>query len=64
MKRMPVQVYILSGSQALFQTVSIMMMAVGGLAGQMLAPSAELATLPIAAAGLGTLLTIFPASCG
>lgn len=62
MKRMPVQVYILSGSQALFQTVSIMMMAVGGLAGQMLAPSAELATLPIAAAGLGTLLTIFPAS--
>ena len=62
MKRMPVQVYILSGSQALFQTVSIMMMAVGGLAGQMLAPSPELATLPIAAAGLGTLLTIFPAS--
>lgn len=62
MKPMPVQVYILSGSQALFQTVSIMMMAVGGLAGQMLAPAQGLSTLPIAAAGLGTLVTIFPAS--
>lgn len=56
------QVWILAGSQAIFQTVSILVMTIGGLAGEMLAPSPALATLPISAIMLGTVLTMFPAS--
>ena len=56
------QVWILAGSQAIFQTVSILVMTIGGLAGEMLAPTPALVTLPIAAVSLGTVLATFPAS--
>ena len=62
MKQMFRQVWILAGSQAIFQTVSILVMTIGGLAGEILAPSAALVTLPIAAISLGTVLATFPAS--
>jgi MFS family permease len=56
------QVLLLASAQALFQTASVLVMTVGGLAGGMLAPSPDLATLPIAAMFLGTAATTFPAS--
>ncbi|EPT7056175.1 MFS transporter [Cronobacter sakazakii] len=62
MQKMFRQVWILAGSQAIFQTVSILVMTIGGLAGEMLAPSPALATLPIAAVSLGTVMATFPAS--
>lgn len=48
MQKMFRQVWILAGSQAIFQTVSILVMTIGGLAGEMLAPDPALITLPIA----------------
>ena len=42
--------------QALFQTASVLIMTVGGLAGQMLAADKSLATLPIASMSVGTAL--------
>lgn len=56
------QVLILASAQALFQTVSVLVMTVGGLAGAQITPRPELATLPIAAMFLGTALMTFPAS--
>lgn len=56
------QVLLLATAQALFQTTSVMVMTVGGLAGALVAPSPELATLPIAAMFLGTAATTIPAS--
>lgn len=56
------QVLILAGSQAIFQTISILTMTIGGLAGELLAPSPSLTTLPIAMASLGTAVIMFPAS--
>ena len=56
------QVVLLSSAQALFQTASVLVMTVGGLAGGLVAPSPELATAPIAAMFLGTALATFPAS--
>jgi MFS family permease len=56
------QVLLLATAQALFQTASVMVVTVGGLAGALLAPSPELATLPIAAMFLGTASTTIPAS--
>jgi len=56
------QVLLLSTAQALFQTASVMVMTVGGLAGALVAPSPELATLPIASMFLGTALATIPAS--
>lgn len=56
------QVLLLSTAQALFQTVSVLVMTVGGLAGGQLAPSPEWATAPIASMFLGTALTTVPAS--
>ena len=43
------QVALLTGAQALFQTVSVLVMTIGALAGSILAPSPEWATAPIAA---------------
>jgi MFS family permease len=48
--------------QALFQTASVLIMTVGGLAGQMLAADKSLATLPIASMSVGTALATIPAS--
>ncbi len=42
------QVLILVSSQALFQTVSVIVMTIGGLAGANIANTHMLATLPIA----------------
>jgi len=56
------QVLLLAIAQALFQTASVMVMTVGGLAGGLIAPSPELATAPIAAMFLGTAMATFPAS--
>lgn len=56
------QVLLLAVAQALFQTASVMVMTVGGLAGSQLTSRPELSTLPIAAMFLGTAATTFPAS--
>lgn len=56
------QVLLLASAQALFQTASVMVMTVGGLAGALVAPSPALATAPIASMFLGTALTTIPAS--
>lgn len=56
------QVLVLAAAQALFQTVSVLVMTVGGLAGSRLATRPELATLPIATMFMGTALTTFPAA--
>ncbi|HSH90756.1 MAG TPA: MFS transporter [Ramlibacter sp.] len=59
---MHAQVLLLAIAQALFQTAAVMVMAIGGLAGTAVAPSPELATLPIAAMFLGTAIAIVPAA--
>ncbi|MBN9333209.1 MFS transporter [Devosia sp.] len=56
------QVMLLASAQALFQTASVMVMTVGGLAGGRIASQPELATMPIAAMFLGTAVATFPAS--
>jgi len=56
------QVLILASAQALFQTASVLVMTVGGLAGGQIASRPELATMPIAAMFLGTAAVTFPAS--
>ncbi|MGO4838546.1 MFS transporter, partial [Rhizobiaceae sp. 2RAB30] len=56
------QVLVLAGAQALFQTASVLVMTVGGLAGGQIASRPELATMPIAAMFLGTATTTVPAS--
>lgn len=56
------QVFILAPSQALFQTVSVLVMTVGGLAGRAIADRPERATAPIAAMFLGTAAGTLPAS--
>jgi MFS family permease len=60
--RMHAQVLVLASAQALFQTASVMVMTVGGLAGGLIASRPELATMPIAAMFLGTAIATFPAS--
>lgn len=60
--RMHGQVLVLASAQALFQTASVMVMTVGGLAGGLIASRPELATMPIAAMFLGTAVATFPAS--
>lgn len=56
------QVLLLAGAQALFQTTSVLVMTVGGLAGGQIAGTPQMATAPIAAMFLGTALTTIPAS--
>jgi MFS family permease len=55
-------VLLLSAAQALFQTASALVITVGALAGAQAAPNSELATAPIAAMFLGTVVTTIPAS--
>lgn len=59
---MKFQVFLLATAQALFQTASVLVMTIGGLAGAVVAPRPELATMPIAAMFLGTAIVTFPAS--
>lgn len=61
-KTMHWQVLLLASAQALFQTASVLVMTVGGLAGAQIAPHPQLATAPIASMFLGTALTTAPAS--
>lgn len=56
------QVAILAAAQGISQTVSVLVMTVGALAGAALAPAGGMATLPITAMFLGTALLTFPAS--
>lgn len=56
------QVAVLASAQALFQTVSVLVMTVGGLAGAQLTMRPDLATVPIATMFLGTAVAMFPAS--
>ena len=61
-QQMPRQVLLLATAQAMFQTVSVLVMTVGGLAGGLVAASPSLATAPIAAMFLGTATATVPAS--
>src|SRR4051794_24205136 len=56
------QILLLATAQALFQTASVLVMTVGGLAGSQISQVASLATLPIATMFLGTATITFPAS--
>lgn len=56
------QVLLLATAQALFQTVSVLVMTVGGLAGSAIASVPQLATAPIASMLLGTVIATIPAS--
>lgn len=56
------QVLVLASAQALFQTVAVLVITVGALAGQQIASRPSLATLPIATMFLGTAVAMFPAS--
>jgi MFS family permease len=55
-------VLLLAGAQALFQTASVLVVTIGGLAGAIVASDPGLATAPIAAMFLGTALLTLPAS--
>ncbi len=55
-------VLLLAIGQALFLTTAVTVMTLSGLVGQRLTPSPELATLPVSAMMLGTLLSTLPAS--
>lgn len=61
-KAMHRQVLLLATAQALFQTASVLVMTVGGLAGGQIATHPQFATAPIAAMFLGTAVTTIPAS--
>jgi MFS family permease len=56
------QVLLLVTAQALAQTASIVVMTVGSLAGNQIAPAPQLATVPISAMILGTVAATVPAS--
>ncbi len=55
-------VLILSAAQALFQTVSVMVITLSGIVGWMMAEDKSLATLPIAMMMVAVALTMIPAS--
>lgn len=55
-------VLILASAQALFQTVSVMVITLSGIVGWMLAADKSLATLPIALMMVAAALTMIPAS--
>ena len=56
------QVLLLAAAQALFQTASVLVMTIAGLAGATVSARPELATAPVAAMFLGTALFTMPAS--
>jgi MFS family permease len=62
MQPMHRQVLLLVTAQAFAQTASIIVMTVGGLAGSQLAPAPQLATVPISAMILGTVVATVPVS--
>ncbi|MFZ5733421.1 MAG: MFS transporter, partial [Pseudomonadota bacterium] len=62
MNSVRMQVGLLAAAQALFQTASVLVMTIGGLAGAQAASAPELATAPIAAMFAGTMAVTVPAS--
>ena len=57
-----IQVLVLATSQALFQTVSALVMTIGALAGAQVGSAPQLATAPVAALFLGTVVGTIPAA--
>ncbi len=55
-------VLLLAGAQALFQTVSVLMITASGIVGLQIAPDPRLATLPVAMTLLASTITMIPAS--
>lgn len=55
-------VLLLAGAQALFQTATVMLLTLSGLAGLMLAPQKSLSTLPLAMMAATAAVTMIPAS--
>ncbi|MGJ1431657.1 MFS transporter [Sphingobacterium spiritivorum] len=55
-------VYILFISQALYQTVSILVITLSGIIGMQMAPDKNLATLPVAMTTIGAAVMMIPAS--
>ena len=55
-------VFLLAACQALFQTAGVVIITASGLVGHLLAADKSLATLPISAWMVGTLVTMIPAS--
>jgi MFS family permease len=62
MKNEKRNVFLLAGAQALFQTVSVLMVTASGIVGLELAPDPRLATLPVAMTLLAATATMIPAS--
>ncbi|MGE3475015.1 MAG: MFS transporter [Rhodospirillaceae bacterium] len=56
------QVLLLATAQALFQSTSVLVVTIGGLAGSQVAASPALATAPLGAMFLGNAFTTFPAA--
>ena len=56
-------VFLLAGTQALFQTASAMVMTLSGLVGLQLASDKSLATLPIAMMMVAAAATMIPRRC-
>ena len=61
MLNLPKNVWILTACLALFMSLSVFMLFVGGIIGSVLAPSKALSTLPVATIVVGTALSIIPA---
>ena len=61
-KLMPFNVWVLTLAQAFAMSATPMMMLLGGIIGAEIAPSPELATLPIASMVIGVALSIVPVS--
>ena len=61
MLNLPKNVWILTACLALFMSLSVFMLFVGGIIGSVLAPSTSLSTLPIATIVVGTAVSIIPA---
>lgn len=60
MKKLPLNVWVLTAAQALMMSVSSMVVFIGGLIGAELSTNDKLATLPAACIILGTALTVVP----
>lgn len=59
-KRLPANVWLLTGIQSLAMSAGAMMVLIGGLLGAQLAPKSELSTLPVALLIIGTACGVVP----
>src|SRR5690606_23076718 len=60
MNKLPLNVWLLAVSQALVMSVASLVILVGGLVGATIAPSPNLATLPVASLTVGTAALVIP----